>query len=245
MNNKYFLVLGILFLACITVAEPALAGPGGKIAKAAVETFWGRITLGVLTVIFFPLIVYMLIKEKLAERRAMKDLRFMAAYSPQFDWLNLRSRLKDCFYRIHSAWEDGDMSKVSEWMTDWYWQNQQLVHLDKWKKAGLVNVCQVKQIANIKPLLFAHRNNGADHEDSTVVISVTANMMDYLASRDNGKVVEGSKNFKEVETIWTLVMENGVWKVFDIEEGNMSLAYAKLAKDLPSIESTVVSELRA
>lgn len=50
-----------------------------------------------------------------------------------------------------------------------------------------------------------------------VVISIEAKIKDYLQDRKTGKVVEGS----------------------------ISLSYAKLTKELPSIESTVVSELRA
>ena len=130
-------------------------------------------------------------------------------------------------------------------MTDWYWQNQQLAHLDRWKKEGLVNVCDVKNITKIKPLLFVHRNQGEAHEDSMVVISIQARMNDYLQDRATGKVVEGSKRYKEVETVWSFTLENGAWKVSDIEEDTMSTAYAKMVKELPKIETTVLSDLRA
>jgi hypothetical protein len=235
----------LIALVILVVSEPALAGPGGKIASAAFETFWGRIALGALTIIFLPLIMYVMLREKLSERRARKDLRFMAAYSASFDWLKIRERAKDCFFRVHSGWEDEDLSGVSGWMTDWYWQNQQFAHLEKWKREGLRNVCVVKKITKIRPLLFVHRNSGQEHEDSMVVIAIEAKMKDYLEKRETGKVVEGSKRYKEVETVWSFTMDDGKWKVSDIEEGSMSLAYAKLVKDLPSIESTVVSDLRA
>lgn len=231
-----------IVLVCI---EPAFAGPGGKIARAAFETFWGRVALGVLTIVFLPLISYVIVREKLSERRARRDLRFMAGYSPIFDWLKIQERVKDCFFRVHSGWEKEDLSGVSSWMTDWYWQNQQLAHLERWKREGLVNICDVKKITGIKPLLFVHRNHGQEHEDSMVVISIEALMQDFLQERSSGKVVEGSKKYKEVETIWSLTLQNGEWKVSDIEEGSMSLAYAKLTRELPNIESTVVSDLRA
>ncbi len=242
MKNIAF--IGLL-VTLILAVEPAIAGPGGKIASAVFETFWGRMILGALTIIFLPLISYMLIREKLSERRTRKDLRYMAGYSAIFEWLKIQERVKDCFYRVHSGWDKEDLSSVSNWMTDWYWQNQQLVHLDKWKKAGLVNICDVKKIGMIKPLLFVHRNQGSEHEDSMIVISIEAKMKDYLKERDSGKLVEGSKRYKEVETIWSFVLENGHWKVSDIEEDSMSLAYAKLVKELPEIESTVISELKA
>jgi hypothetical protein len=245
MRNTVILgVMASVFIALLVI-EPAMAGPGGKIARAAFETFWGRVALGVLTIVFLPLIAYNLYTEKLAERRARKDLRFMAGYGLCFEWLKIQERVKDCFLRVHSGWEKEDLSEVSNWMTDWYWQNQQMAHLDRWKKAGLVNICDVKRITKIKPLLFVHRNQGQEHEDSMIVISMTARMKDYLQERATGKVVEGSKRYKGVETIWSFTLENGVWKVSDIEEDTMSVAYAKMVKELPQIETTVVSELRA
>ncbi len=242
---KKSVITGMILVvaAIMIVGEPALAGPGGKIASAAFETFWGRILLGVLTIIFLPLITYILLREKLSERRTRKDLRFMAAYSSSFDWLKVQQRVKDCFYRVHSSWEQEDLSNVSDWMTSWYWQNQQTVHLERWKREGLKNLCHVKKISNIKPLLFVHRNSGQEHEDSMLVVLVDAKMNDYLENRQTGKVVEGSKRFKQVETIWSFTMESGEWKVSDIEEGSMSLAYARLVKELPDIESTLQSKL--
>ncbi len=242
MEKKNLLSLSVLvLLGGLLLAEPALAGPGGKVARAVFETFWGRVALVVLVIIFMPLILLTIVREKLAERRARKDLRYMAGISSKFEWLKIQERAKDCFQRVHSGWEQEDLSGVTDWMTSWYWQNQQMVHLDKWKKEGLENVCHVKKISSIRPLLFVHRNEGDEHEDSVVVIGIVANMQDYLQERQSGKVVEGSKKYKDVETIWVFTMEGGVWKVSNIEEGSMSLAYAKMARELPSIEQTVLT----
>jgi hypothetical protein len=240
-----FVGLLIFFVALALNVEPALAGPGGKIAKAAVETFWGRVALGALAIIFLPLLTYIFFKEKMAERRAYADLRFMASHSAKFEWLKIRERVKESFYKVHSGWEAEDLSTTVNWMTDWYWQNQQLAHLEKWKKQNLVNICNVKKITGIRPILFVHRNHGSEHEDSMLVISIKAKMNDYLQHRENGKVVEGSKKIRVIETLWSFTLENGIWKVSDIEEGNMSLGYAKAARHLPAIEKTIVSDLRA
>ena len=98
-------LLAFVFFILIAV-EPGLAGPGGKIARAAFETFWGRVVLGILTIVFLPYITYVVVREKLSERRARKDLRFMAKYNSLFEWLKLQERAKDCFYRVHSATPD-------------------------------------------------------------------------------------------------------------------------------------------
>lgn len=246
MDRHRLIFLGFVLCMFLLVAiEPAIAGPGGKIASAAFETFWGKVVLGILTIIFLPLIAYIMLREKLAERRTRKDLRFMAAYSPAFELLKIQERAKDCFYRVHSGWEKEDLSEVSSWMTDWYWQNQQQVHLDRWKREGLINICNVKKINYIKPLLFVHRNQGKEHEDSMIVLSIEAHMKDYLQNRATGEIVEGSKRYKDVETVWSFTLEDGIWKVSDIDEAAMSLAFAKMTSDLPDIASTVVSELKA
>lgn len=245
MNRKIIYGAFLAFLIVILIVEPALAGPGGKIAKVVAETFWGKVALVLLTIGLSPLIAYVFILEKLAENRTRKDLRCMANYSPIFEYLNIHQRAKDCFLRIHSGWQEEDLSKISSWMTDWYWKNQQLVYLDKWKREGLINVCDVKSINYIKPLLFRHRNHGKEHEGSIIVLLIEANMKDFLQDRITGEVKEGSKQYKDVETVWTFTLKNGVWKVSDIDEGNMALAYAKMIKDLPKIESTIISKHNA
>src|SRR5690348_3032450 len=92
MNNRLLFALVVVAFAALLFAEPALAGPGGKIARAVFETFWGKVLLGVLTIVFLPLIVMVMVKEKLAERRALRDLRYMGQLAPQFDWLKIRER---------------------------------------------------------------------------------------------------------------------------------------------------------
>lgn len=235
IKSALYLAVAVVAL----VATPAFAGPGGFIAKAAFDTVWGRVALTILTLLFLPLIIYVLVREKKAERRARMDLRFMAAYDPNFQWLQIQQRAKDCFYRVHSGWDDEDLSAVSGWMTDWYWQNQQLVHLRRWKRDGLKNICKVRKITGIRPLLFLHRNEHDEHDGSMLVIAIKACMKDYLVRRDTGKVVEGNKRDKDVETVWTFILRDDVWKVSDIEDGVCALSYAGMIRDLPAIETTV------
>jgi hypothetical protein len=157
----------------------------------------------------------------------------------------IKERVTDCFHRVHGAWRREDVAEADDWMTDWYWQNQQLAYLDRWREEGLLNVCNVKRISGIKPVLFVHRNHPGEHEDSSLVISVTANMQDYLLHRDTQELIEGSKRYKNVETVWTFRLQQGQWKVANIEESHMSITYAGMIRDLPAIENTVVSDLRA
>ena len=240
MKNNITFSVFLLFLMLFIIIEPAIAGPGGRIASAVFETFLGRVIFGTLLIIFLPLIVYVFIKEKIAERRARKDLSFMATYSPIFELLKIQERVKDCFLRVHSGWEKEDLSKASNWMTSWYWQNQQYVYLEKWKREGLVNICDVKKINSIKPIFFVHRNDKKEHEGSMVVFSIKANMKDFLQNRETGRLVEGSKKYKDVETIWSFTLEDGVWKVSNIDEGKMLFVFAQAVKDLPAIETTLI-----
>ena len=51
MNNRVLAVF-LIAVALLLLVEPALAGPGGKIASAVFDTFWGRLLLAILTIIF-------------------------------------------------------------------------------------------------------------------------------------------------------------------------------------------------
>lgn len=46
--NTFYRMIGVGVVLFLSV-QPAIAGPGGRIASAAFETFWGRIFLAILT----------------------------------------------------------------------------------------------------------------------------------------------------------------------------------------------------
>lgn len=241
----FYQVIGLFTLTLLSV-QPAFAGPGGAIAKAAVDTFWGRVITGLIVVFFLPLILSFWLKETLAIRRARKDLAFVAKHDQQFNWLKLKSRAKECVQRVHLGWQDGDLSDISAWMTPWYWQNQQSVYLDQWKRQGHVNVCQVKKINSVKPIYFSHSNeDDIAHEGSQIVVLVDVKMQDYLKVEATDEIIEGDKKWKDVQSVWTLTMTDGQWLVSDIEEGHESYSYAGMRKLLPNIESTMMNNLNA
>jgi hypothetical protein len=227
-------IINIVSFIILLMAEPAIAGPGGKIASAMFQSVWGQILSFILVIIFFPIILYTVIREYLAQRHTFNDLRKLSQINPLFDWLTLRDRVTDCFHTIHAAWREEDMTKASKWMTDWYWKNQQLVYLNQWAKDGLINHCRIKKITGLKPLFLACRGDNKEPEGSRIVVSISAQMEDYLAKRDTGEVVEGKKGFDEVETVWTFVIQNKQWVVANIEEGTLSLDYAQLTNELPT-----------
>ena len=238
MFRLYLSCLGFI-TTCFLIAEPVLAGPGGRIARTVANSFWARLVIVLLVMIFLPVILWVSYKEKRAEKRTRQDLAFLGQNSPLFDWLTIQQRAKDCFLRVHSAWAEEDLSTVSEWMTSWYWQNQQQVALNKWKKNEQKNVCDVKKIERLRPLLLVHRNDGKPHEGSRIMIAIRANMQDYLTDR-HGCVIEGDREYKSVTTVWSFILHDGAWKVADIEESHTALSYANMLSELPPVESTVM-----
>nr|WP_275440575.1 Tim44-like domain-containing protein [Vibrio sp. Of7-15] len=228
-----------MFLSMAFIAEPVLAGPGGQIASAIFDSTWGKVLLVVLFILFLPLIVMNSIKTKIAEKRASKDLAFMAVHSDHFDWFKLQQRVKSCFLRVHQGWQGGDLTDTSEWMTEWYWTNQQQVFLDKWKEQGLVNICDVQSVGSIRPLMLVHRNHDDGHRDSSVVVIVSAKMNDYLKDIKTGEIVEGSEEYKTVRTVWSFTLDNDEWKVSGIEQSNTIMQYIKMLDNLPPIQSTL------
>lgn len=194
----------------------------------------GKVVGVILAIIFFPFIAYAQIREFFGVRKTKKDLRNLALVNKNFEWFNLKNRVTEVFGRVHSAWRKEDMGQASEWMTHWYWQNQQIVYLDKWEEQGLVNNCDVRKVIKMKPLHVVCSNQ-ENFEESRIVMSIEANMEDYLAERESGRVVEGKKGYKDVETIWTFILEDGKWKAENIEEGRLSLSYAKLKNSVPKV----------
>ena len=237
MCSKLMTLLVFWVLCLPTVA---MAGPGGKIAKALAQTFWGKVAMVILVIVALPIATYVLLKEYRAKKRALNDLAVVARINPDFDWIKLRRRIQDCFYRVHTAWEKCDVSEASEWMTDWYWRNQQLVYLDRWEREGLVNICQVDRIKSIKPILFALRgDNGQPCEGSEIAVLVEAKMRDYLERKSDGKLIEGCREQKDVDRIWSFTYQAGRWVVSNIDEGSKTLQYIEMMRGVPKIEEAM------
>ena len=130
-------------------------------------------------------------------------------------------------------------------MTDWYWRNQQLAVLDRWAAEGLVNHCDVKRVSKVQPLLVDPRYQKGSFEGSKVVLEISASMRDYLARREDGEVVEGSKKYTEVSSLWTFQLIDGEWKVSNIDASETLHDYLDMARDLPSVREVVPPADRA
>ncbi|MBF0398409.1 MAG: Tim44 domain-containing protein [Desulfobacterales bacterium] len=233
-------IVNYLIFLILLYSSIAFAGPGGKIAKAVAETFWGKVILAILIILFLPLIIYTMLREYFAKRRVLNDLKIVAKVCPDFDWIKLRRRIQDCFYRVHAAWEKSNISEAAEWMTDWYWQNQQIVFLDRWERDGLVNICEVDKINYIKPILFSYRGDDkTPGEGSELAVLVQAHMTDYLERKNDGKLMEGSRKKKDVEKVWSFIYTTGRWVVSNIDEGANSMEYIEMMKTVPKIEDAL------
>lgn len=234
--SKTFKLLCIVFILLLLTNEPLLAGAGGSIAKAVTKSFWGKLLIFIIVVFFLPFILYNFFKEKIAIRNTMKDLSKLSKINNNFNWLFLKARASDIFTRVQSSWDKNNLDEASEWMDQWYWQNQKYVHLDEWERRGLKNYVKIKNIENIKPLYLEY-NESTSAENSRIILSITATMQDFLAQISDQLIVEGDKEFKEVETVWTLILKNNKWVVENIEQAVTTLDYVKMKNIVPSTVS--------
>lgn len=206
------------------------------------DDFWSRVIVVGLAAITVLFALTILVRKSAPGRRAKRDLRFMAKRNPRFEWQAISKRARDCFYRKHAVWGDESLSGVPQWMSAWYWQNRQQVELGKLAKESRVRVCDVRKIKKLKPLLFIHKNSPRPDEGSIVVIAITAKMQDYIANADSGKIVKGNREYRDVESIWSLTLEREGWKVSDIEDASMAASYVSMISELPKIEETLEPE---
>ena len=208
--------------------------PGGKIVAGFFKTTIGKIVGVVLLIVLFPLILWIYIIEGRAEKRTLAALTRLGKVDRAFDWLTLRDRITDCYHRVNAAWQTEQMDEASEWMTSWYWQNQQLAFLNQWERDGLINHCRIKGISKIRPFHLKFENEGPNYgEGSRIVVAITAKMEDYLARRDTGKIVEGAKGYADTTHLWTFLLQNGKWVVANIEEDSAAVDYVRLPLEVP------------
>lgn len=230
-----------LWTTCLTMgiwllcAAPVWAAPGG-IIKAAAKTLVGQIILGILTVIFLPVIVYYSVRSRRSVRRTKSDLTLLAQNYPQYEWLGAKDRIMSTFNWVWSAWAQQKMSIASDFTTSWYWQNQQL-QLNDWERRGVENVCHVEKIVSITPIFVQHAAQ-EDGEGSRLVVSIKAKVVDYLQEKDTGKIVQGDKKSGDLETIWTFLWQEGAWRLNLIEASTEEWNYLFAPNQLPEPSAT-------
>lgn len=241
MKRQHFLIFALLVVMVLLVVDPVYAGPGGAIAKAITKTFWGKLLMLVLVIIFAPLIIYVLIRERIGVFYTKRTLSKIAAVDRRFNWLDLEKDIRNAYSRVHIAWDKEDMSAVQEYVSSWYWQNQQLVYLDEWKSRNLHNVCHLKTIGRIKPL-YIELSEYDQFEGTRIAFSIFGEIEDYLIDNESRQIVEGSRGYQEVEKVWIFELTDGKWLLDDIRDGSLSLAFAKMKNSIPENLPTLLQQ---
>lgn len=229
-KKEWLFLLTVVVLLC--TIDPVYAGPGGTIAKTFFKTWWGKIILGLLTIILLPLIIYVRLIEYRKARAIKKILTRLSVQHKGFLWLQLHKEFSNIIRRVYNAWGEENLSEVKEYVNHWYWQNQQAVFLDQWKKENLKNVSRLKDIQKIRPL-YLELTNEPNLEGSRIGIAIDVVAEDYLMDRDTQEVVQGKKGYEELEYVWFMEYTEGRWLLDDIQEGSLSLEVAKMPNVLP------------
>ncbi len=240
MKSRYVFIIVLVTVFLCLDPELALAGPGGAIVKGVFKTWWGKALLTLLAIILAPLTIYIYLKEYFEVRKNRKILQDLGTLNRDFSWLTLDKNVRTIFQRVYKAWNQGDLEEASSLISPWYWQNQQIIHLNDWEKRNLKNVCNVQSISSVKPL-YLDITDEENLEGSRIAFSITANIRDYLMHKETKKVVEGSKKFDDEEKIWIMEYTEGKWLLDNIETGDNSLVYAKLTNVIPQ---RVLAQLR-
>lgn len=231
MTKRQF-ILTVFIIVFLFWVDPVYAGPGGYIAKGLFKTFWGKILLSALVVILLPLLVYIRLVEYRKARKIKKILNKIALQKREFSWMQLEKEYSNIIRRVYNAWTNEDMGEVKQYVNSWYWQNQQLVFLEQWKRENLKNVSRLKVIEKLKPL-YLELTSLENYEGTRIAVLVAVDAEDYLMDRDTQKVVQGNKGYQNLEYIWMFEYTDGKWLLDDIQEGNLSLQFAKLENVVP------------
>lgn len=233
MTKKHFEIITIILVVILLFSvDPVYAGPGGTVVKALFKTWWGKLLMILLAIILLPLIIYSRIIEFIKVRQTKKELLKIGLNNNEFSWLNMEKNISNIFTRTYLAWSNEDMSEVKNYVNHWYWQNQQLVILDRWKKENIKNICSLERIKNIKPL-YIEISDQQNQEGSKIVVQITASIEDYLIERNTKKIVKGNQGYIDESHIWILEFTEGKWLLDNIVTADYSLAYLKTANVIP------------
>ena len=211
-RNQWLLLLTVVVF--LFMVDPMYAGPGGAVAKVFFKTWWGKIILGVITIVFLPLIIYIRLIEYRKAKKIKSLLAQLSVKHKEFSWLNLDKEFSNVIRRVYNAWSNEDLSEVKNYMNHWYWQNQQSVFLDQWKRENLKNVSGLKDIKKIRPL-YLELSEEPNLEGSRIAIAIDVVVEDYLKDRTTNKIVQGKEGYdlEEYVWFWNIRKGNGFWMI--------------------------------
>ena len=229
-RNQWLLLLTVVVF--LFMVDPMYAGPGGAVAKVFFKTWWGKIILGIITIVFLPLIIYIRLIEYRKAKKIKSLLAQLSVKHKEFSWLNLDKEFSNVIRRVYNAWSNEDLSEVKNYMNHWYWQNQQSVFLDQWKRENLKNVSSLQEIKKIRPL-YLELSEEPNLEGSRIAIAIDVVVEDYIKDRTTNKIVQGKEGYDLEEYVWFLEYTEGKWLLDDIKEGGLSLEIAKIPNVIP------------
>ncbi len=234
-------LIWLVIIITLFYIDPIYAGPGGAIAKGLFKSFWGKILLAAIILIFLPLILYVRFVESIKVRKNKKILQKLSLKKKELNWLNLEKEFSNIVRRVYIAWSKEDMREVREYVNHWYWQNQQAVFIEQWKSENLKNVSRLKTLEKIRPLYLEITEN-EDFEGTRIAVSVEVEAEDYLKDRETGKIVQGKSGFQDLDYVWIFEYSEGKWLLDEIREGTLSLQFAKLENNIPeSLRSGILA----
>ena len=230
--SKKQLLITICIIAVLFFIDPIYAGPGGYIAKGLFKSFWGKLLLAALVIIFLPLLIYIRLVEYRKERKIKKILSQLSLKHKELAWLHLNKEFTNIIRRVYNAWANEDMKEVKGYVNHWYWQNQQIVFLDQWKRENVKNVSRLREVSKLRPL-YLELTDAPNLEGSRIAIAIDIEAEDYLKDLETGKIVQGKAGFQSLEYVWFLEYTEGKWLLDDIQEGSLSLQVAKIKDVIP------------
>ena len=74
MKKSHYILLILVIALVLFDIDPMYAGPGGTVVKAIFKTWWGKVLLSIIGIIFFPLTIYVYFREYFAVKNCKKEL---------------------------------------------------------------------------------------------------------------------------------------------------------------------------
>lgn len=217
----------------MVLPEYAFAGPGGFIVKGFFKTWYGKLILVLLGILILPVIIYFKTQEYFGVRRSKKLINSLATINGVFEWTQIHKSIANIVVEVHEAWSTAKLDQAQEHMTEWYWQNQQLTILNRWKELGLRNVCNFYAVEKIKPIHVAVSDSD-DFNDTRIAFSIQFNREDYLINEVTRKVVEGAKGYESEKQVWVMVYDGANWKLDDIQPDGATIMFCKAKNLVPA-----------
>ncbi|MEE2788611.1 MAG: hypothetical protein VX589_14805 [Myxococcota bacterium] len=180
-------------------------------------------------------------KEQINEHRTLRRLiKEVGPFYPEFDIDALKHWVFRCAPHVWRGWQTGSMAGLSDFATDAFMAAHD-AHVKSLREVRRQRECTFERILKVHPLGMYMVGEGPAPRDVEMTLRLEEKGIDFIRD-EQGKLVQGSKNTRQIQRFWCLRHDGHRWRLHQVWESSDDLTDLAQRPQVPVVTEWVRPE---